>query len=92
MTDGQRGIQRKLRVLQHAERIGCVSKTCRYLGIALQAFIGGVLPIGSAARTGCGMPKSFRRPPRTERRPRSLRRCCTCAAIIIWGPFGSSGT
>ena len=29
----QREIQRKLRVLQHAERTGQVSKTCRYFGI-----------------------------------------------------------
>ena len=32
--DDQREIQRKLRVLQHAERTGHVVKTCRYFGIA----------------------------------------------------------
>ena len=38
MTDDQREIQRKLRVLQHADKIGCVSKTCRYFGIAQSSF------------------------------------------------------
>jgi transposase InsO family protein len=34
----QREIQRKLRVLQHAERTGQVSKTCRYFGIGRASF------------------------------------------------------
>ena len=38
MTDDQREIQRKLRVLPHANRIGGVSKTCRYFGIAPSCF------------------------------------------------------
>lgn len=38
MTDNQREIQRKLRVLQHADKIGCVSKTCRYFGIGKSSF------------------------------------------------------
>lgn len=38
MTDDQREIQRKFRVLQHAEKIGSVSKTCRYFGIAQSSF------------------------------------------------------
>jgi transposase-like protein len=29
----EREVQRKLRVLQHAERTGQVAKTCRYFGI-----------------------------------------------------------
>jgi transposase InsO family protein len=36
--EDQREIQRKLRVLQHAERTGQVSKTCRYFGIGRASF------------------------------------------------------
>jgi len=33
MTRDQHEIRRKLRVLEHADKIGDVSKTCRYFGI-----------------------------------------------------------
>ena len=36
--EDQREIQRKLRVLEHAERTGQVSKTCRYFGIGWASF------------------------------------------------------
>ena len=38
MTDDQREIRRKLRVLEHAESSGDVSKTCRYFGIGRASF------------------------------------------------------
>jgi transposase InsO family protein len=38
MTNDQREIQRKLRVLRHAETIGSVSKSCRYFGIGRASF------------------------------------------------------
>lgn len=38
MTNEQREIQRKLRILEHAEMIGDVSKTCRYFGIGRASF------------------------------------------------------
>jgi len=38
MTDEQRNIQRKLRVLQHAEKIGNARKACRYFGVARSSF------------------------------------------------------
>jgi transposase len=34
MTKAQRDILRKRRVLEHAERIGNVRKTCRYFGVS----------------------------------------------------------
>jgi transposase-like protein len=34
----EREVQRKLRVLQHAERKGHVAKTCRYFGIGQASF------------------------------------------------------
>ena len=33
MTSDQREIRRKLRILEHAEATGKVSKTCRHFGI-----------------------------------------------------------
>ena len=33
MTNEERDIQRKLRVLQHAEKIGNARKACRYFGV-----------------------------------------------------------
>ena len=33
MTPTERDIQRKLRILKHAEETGHVAKTCRYFGI-----------------------------------------------------------
>ena len=38
MNSDQREIQRKLRVLEHADKIGDVSKTCRYFGIGRASF------------------------------------------------------
>lgn len=38
MLQTERDIQRKLRILRHAEQIGDVSKTCRYFGIGRASF------------------------------------------------------
>ena len=38
MTNEERDIQRKLRVLQHAEKIGNARKACRYFGIGRSSF------------------------------------------------------
>jgi transposase len=38
MTQAQRDIARKLRVLAHAKETGNVSKTCRYFGISREIF------------------------------------------------------
>lgn len=38
MTEEQREIRRKLRILEHAERIGNVAKTCRYFGVGSSSF------------------------------------------------------
>jgi hypothetical protein len=38
MTNDQRGIRRKLRILEHAQTSGDVSRTCRYFGIGRASF------------------------------------------------------
>ena len=50
MTREQREIQRKLRIVEYAEKIGDVSKTCRYFGSARARGYGA--HSGSAAGSG----------------------------------------
>jgi hypothetical protein len=38
MDKDQREIRRKLRILEHADRIGSVAVTCRYFGIGRSSF------------------------------------------------------
>lgn len=38
MNKDQREIQRKLRILQHAEETGHVAKTCRFFGVGRSSF------------------------------------------------------
>ena len=38
MNDNQREIQRKLRVLEHADKIGSVARACRYFGVGRSSF------------------------------------------------------
>ena len=38
MTNEERDIQRKLKVLQHAEKIGNARKACRYFGVGRSSF------------------------------------------------------
>ena len=42
MSNEERDIQRKLKVLQHAEKIGNARKACRYFGVGRSSFISGV--------------------------------------------------
>lgn len=51
MTNEERDIQRKLRVLQHAEKIGNARKACRYFGLADPASIDGGMRIKSMVRS-----------------------------------------
>lgn len=38
MTNDQREIRRKLRILEHAQTSGDVSRTCRYFGVGRASF------------------------------------------------------
>ncbi len=38
MANQARDVQRKIKVLRHAEQSGCVAKTCRYFGIGRASF------------------------------------------------------
>ena len=47
MANEQRDIQRKLRVLQHAEKIGNARKACRYFWVGWSSFYRGGMLIKS---------------------------------------------
>ena len=38
MTKEERDVQRRLRLLHHAEKTGHVTKTCRYFGVGRSSF------------------------------------------------------
>ncbi len=38
MTNDQREIHRKTRILEYSERVGNINKTCRYFGVARSTF------------------------------------------------------
>ena len=50
MTNEERDIQRKLRVLQHAEKIGNARKACQYFGIGRSSFYRWREPIKSTVK------------------------------------------
>jgi transposase InsO family protein len=91
MTSDQREIRRKLRILEHAEKIGDISKTCRYFGIARASFYrwrtayrkrgeGGLI-------NGKPIPKwhANRTPPEVEEKVLHLRRKYHLGPIrIVW--------
>ena len=63
MTHEQREIHRKKRVLEHAERMGNVNKTCRYFGVARSTFYlwrARYRELGDEAR--CALRRMRRRP------------------------------
>jgi hypothetical protein len=92
MTNEARGIQRKLNVLQHAEKIGNGGKACRYFGVGRASFYRWRDAYQKHGEAGLKNAKSI---PKNDlpikRRPRSSKRFCICGASITWGQSGSSG-
>jgi len=91
MTDDQREIRRKLRVLEHAESSGDVSKTCRYFGAGIlgsgePVFIDGDKPVRPAAKPGWSIRDRCRTTTPTRHHRRSRRRFFTCAASTTSAP------
>jgi len=52
MTQGQRDITGKLRVLSYAQQIGNVSKACRYFGVGRRSFYEWKRPMPRRERRG----------------------------------------
>lgn len=80
MTQAQRDIRRKLRILNYAEEIGNVSKACRYFGISRETFYLWKRAYQERGKEGlinskpCPENPSLRTPPEIEEKILYLRR------------------
>jgi|GEM_PF-3042256 len=78
--EDERELQRKLRILQHAEKIGHVAKVAAILGLSGPAFTDGSAPMSATVKLGWSMPKQFLKIHPTRHRLRLPRRFFICAA------------
>lgn len=80
MTQAERDVRRKLRVLDHARESGNVSQTCRYFGISRESFYQWKRAYASKGDAGlinskpCPKNKALRTPPHVEEKILYLRR------------------
>jgi transposase InsO family protein len=80
MTQAQRDINRKLRVLSYAQQIGNVSKACRYFGVGRQSFYEWKKAYADKGEAGlinskpCPRNPALRTPPAIEEKVLHLRR------------------
>ena len=80
MTQAQRDINRKLRVLKYAEEIGNISKACRYFGISRQSFYAWKRALSEKGEEGlinskpCPENPKLRTPPEIEKKILYLRK------------------
>jgi transposase-like protein len=80
MTKAQRDISRKLRVLNYAEQIKNISKTCRYFGISRQTYYEWKKAYSEKGETGlinskpCPENPKLRTPPEIEEKILYLRK------------------
>ncbi len=75
----RRDVDHKLRVLQHADKIGDVGKHVGILASVEPASIAGGRRIGSRAWQASKIARQLRKIPLIARLQRSSRKCCTCA-------------
>ncbi|MBJ7579505.1 helix-turn-helix domain-containing protein [Devosia sp. MC532] len=74
MNKDQREIARKLRIIQHADQAGDVSKTCRYFGIGRSSFYRWQAAYRKHGGSGLVNRPRFRNGTPIGRRSRSRRR------------------
>ncbi len=91
MNRDQREIRRKLRILEHADRNGSVSTTCRYFGIARASFYRWRKAYAERGEAGLinalPIPKwhAYRTPPEREEKVLYLRRKYHLGPMrIVW--------
>lgn len=94
MTNEERSIHRKLRVLQQVERVGNARKAYWYFRIGRSDFYQWCDACPKHDEAGLVTAKSIPHNPANHTAP--IIRCqglwktvCICAANIIWGQFGS---
>jgi hypothetical protein len=91
MTTEKRDIQRKLRVLQHAEKIGRARKACRYFGVGRSSFYRLRDAYQKHGEAGLKNAKSIPKNPANQTPAEIVEKVCICGANITSGQSGSSG-
>ncbi len=91
MNKDQREIQRKLRILQHAEATGHVAKTCRYFGVGRSSFYRWRQAYAEQVEAGLAMPHPFPNGTPTKRPPNERKRSFIYVANTISAPYGLFG-
>ncbi len=91
MTQAQRDIKRKLKVLEYAEEIGNISKACRYFGISRESYYRWKKTLATRGEAGlvnskpCPINSKLRTPPEIEGKVLYLRRTYHLGPIrICW--------
>ena len=91
MTKEDRDIQRKLKVLRHAEKIGDVARTCRYFGVGRSSFYRWRTAYAQRGEAGLVNAKPIPKNPANQTPPEIVDKFSTCEANITSGRSGSSG-
>ncbi len=90
MDQVEREVQRRKRILEHAEETGNTAKTCRYFGIGRarfwRAFIAGERDTWNGARKGWCPRSQGRHGIPTKHRQKWLKRFSTFGRTITLGP------
>lgn len=83
--DDEREVQRKLRILQHAERIGHVAKTCHYFGIGRSSFYRWKRAYESGGEDGLVNAKTIPKNPPNQTPSEVAEKVLHCGVNIISG-------
>ena len=78
MIDQERDVQRKLKVLRHAEQTGNIAKTCRYFGIGRASFYRWKTEYQQRGEAGLVNAKPIPKNPADQLRQRSWRKSFIC--------------
>ena len=91
MNQSERDIRRKLRILEHAEQIGDVSKTYQYYCIPRGSFYRWRATLQRHGEPAWQTVSPRRETPLTGCPRKSSRRFYICGGLTTWAPSGSSG-
>src|SRR5450631_911646 len=87
MTDQERDVQRKLKVLRHAEQTGNIAKTCRYFGIGRDGFYRWKTEYQQRGEAGLVNAKSIPKNPANETPPKIVEKIFYLRAKYHLGPI-----
>ena len=86
MTTTERDIQRKLRILRHAEQIGDVSKACRYFGVGRASFYRWKSAFQRAGEAGLANRKTIPKNPANRTAPEIVEKVLHLRQVYHLGP------